>query len=173
MNKQLQQIQYENVFRAKNTLYARTYDPNTNESTTKAVKHTPSLFIKTKEESPYKSVLTKENLKEITYNSMKDYRDAVNIFKSSSIEMFGNKSQEQGYIRENWPIPTESDHPYHVWFFDIETLVDDDSVSKQVSRQDWKPCSHERAAMAKISSIQVYDTKSKEFYIFGLQKDWH
>jgi len=159
--------------RQKNTLWARTYDPNTKESTLKAVKYIPSLFIKTKEDSPFKSVMTKENLTEITYNNIKDYKDAQNIFKSSNIQTFGNKSQEQGYIRQEWPNPTECDHPFHTWFFDIETLVDDDSVPKSVPRQDWKPCMHERAAMAKISSIQVYDTKSKEFYIFGLEKDWH
>lgn len=44
---------------------------------------------------------------------------------------------------------------------------------KALSKSDWKPTKHARAAMAAISSIQIYDTKSKEFYILGLEKDWH
>jgi hypothetical protein len=116
-------IQYENIFRARNSLYARTYDTDTKESTLETVKFVPSLFIKTKEDSPYKSILTKEPLKEYTYKSMKDYRDAMNVFTSSSIQTFGNKSLEQGFIRQNWPTPTESDHAFHTWFFDIEVGI--------------------------------------------------
>ena len=41
------------------------------------------------------------------------------------------------------------------------------------SKSDWKPNGHERASMATITSIQIYDTKAKEYYIFGLDKDWN
>lgn len=43
---------------------------------------------------------------------------------------------------------------------------------KTIMKSDWKPTGHERAAMATITSIQIYDTQMKMFFIFALNKDW-
>jgi len=165
---------YENVFKAKHSLYARTYDTVTKESTLETVKFIPSIYIPQKEKSKLYSVPENQNLKEIKYNSMNDFREAMNVYKSSNVPVSGNKSQEFGYIREQWGNPIECFHDFHTWFWDIEVGNGelDPFVDKLTQKNDWKPMGHERAAMAKVTSIQIYDTKFKEYYIFGLAKEW-
>ena len=165
---------YENIFKARNTLYARTYDTDTDEVTLETINYVPSLFINSREETPYRSISSKDFLQEVKFKNMQEYRDTVKEFKSTNRQMFGNKSQEQGFIRNNFGDPTANDHKFHTWFFDIEVGNGEapEGLEKAVYKNDWKPTSHERAAMATITSIQIYDTKSKQFYILGLKKDW-
>lgn len=162
---------YENVFRTRNTLYAREYNTETDTSDLKAVKYVPSIYIHSKEETPYKSIITKEPLRKIDFKSMKDYKEQLKIMESSGIRVYGNKSEEQGYIRDNYGEPTTNDHSFRTLFIDIETAILDESLPKKIIKDDWKP-EGERGAMAVITSIQMYDTKNKEFYILGLKKDW-
>jgi hypothetical protein len=132
---------YENVFKAKHTLYARTYDTETQESSLEAVKFVPTFFIKDPSgQGEYKSILTKEPLKELSFSSMKDYKDNLNLYKSSGVTVYGNPKEEQGYIRKNWPVPTESDHQFHTMYLDIETAIlniyDDLDVEVEVDLQE-------------------------------------
>ena len=165
---------YENVFKANNSLYARTYDTKTKESSLDRVSFTPSIFVpsRDKEDNKLISVPEKQILKEIKPKNMKDFKEQIAVYKSSNFPIYGNKSQEFGYIRQNWPNPIDSFHDVHTWFWDIETAIMDETVDKKTSVNDWKPMGHERAAMATITSIQIYDTKFKEYYIFGLAKEW-
>lgn len=162
---------YENVFKAKFTLYAREYDTETDTSELKAVRYVPSIYIPTREETNFKSIITKENLRKIDFKTLKDYKDQVKIMTSSGIRIYGSKSEEQGYIRDTYGSPTDNDHNFRTLFLDIETAVLDTTLPKAVTKDDWKP-EGERGAMATITSIQMYDTKNKEFYILGLNKDW-
>ena len=166
--------QYENVFRAKHSLYARTYDTETKESTLETVKFIPSIYISTNEDSELTSVPENQNLQELTYKNMGDFRDALNLYKASNVPVSGNKSQEFGYIREQWVNPIDCFHDFHTWFWDIEVGNGelDPNIDKLTQKNDWKPMGHERAAMAKVTSIQIYDSKFKEYYIFGLEKEW-
>lgn len=166
-------ILYENIFKKGYHLYARTYDTETKESTLSPVKFVPTFFIKDPQtqDAPYKSVLTKEPLKELHFSSMKDYKDNLNLYTSSGVTVYGNPKEEQCYIRQNWPVPTDSDHQFHTWYIDIETMVDKDDPYHD-AKLDWKPSGSPRSASAIITSIQIYDTKHKEFYIFGLGKEW-
>ena len=116
-------IQYENVFRAKHSLYARTYDTETKESTLQTVKFIPSIYIPSKNKSEIISVPERGGIQEIKFNNMKDFRDALNLYKSSDVPIYGNKSQEFGFIRENWKNPIDCYHEFHTWFWDIETAV--------------------------------------------------
>lgn len=162
---------YENVFKAKFTLYAREYDTETDTSELKAVKYVPSIYIHSREETPYKSIITKDFLKKIDFKVLKDFKDQVKIMTSSGVRVYGNKSEEQGYIRDTYGDPTQNDHNFRTLFLDIETAILDTSLPKAITKDDWKP-EGERGAMATITSIQMYDTKNKEFYILGLNKDW-
>ena len=172
-----QKLQYENVFKSRGTLYARLFDPCTKTACTKAVKSIPNIFIPTKNKKEATpgliSIPEKTQLKKLSFKTMKEYREAFNLYKASNVPMYGNKSQKQTYIRENWKNPVECFHEFsNIWFWDIEVAVLDDSVPKKVSRSDWKPTGHERSAMATITSIQIYDTKAKMFFILGLKKEW-
>jgi len=158
---------YENIFKSGSNLYARTFDTETGDSELKAVRYVPPLYLKSDEPSDFKSITTKDNIQEFRYKTLKEYKDATALYSGSGIATYGNKSLEQGYIRENFGKPNDNDHQFHTWYIDIETLVLPDG-----EKNDWKPTKHARAAMAAISSIQIYDTKSKEFYILGLEKDW-
>ena len=160
-------IQYENVFKSGGNLYARTYNTETNESSLNAVRYIPPIYLKSDELSEFKSINTKENLKEFRFNTMKEYKDAVALYSGSNVPIYGNKSLEHGYIREHFGTPNDNNHDFVGLYIDIETLVADDG-----EKNDWKPTKHNRAAMAIISSIQMYDTKSNTFIILGYKKDW-
>ncbi len=165
-------IKYENVFTAKNTLYTREYDTETGKSTTRAVKHIPDIYIPTNESSEFKSIITKENLKKISFKSMKDYKDQVKVLSSTNVRVYGLKSVEHNFIRETYGVPTDNDHKFRTLFLDIETAILDKETPKSISRNDWKP-EGERGAMAVVTSIQMYDNVTNEFYILGLNKDWN
>jgi len=162
---------YEYVFRANNRLYARTYDTETELSSTDMVKYIPKLYIPTKEKTEFRSIVTRENLKVQKFKSMSEYRDAVKMYETTGIKLHGNKSQEFGYIQETFGIPTENDHEFRTLYIDIETAVLDMETDKAITKNDWKPLG-ERAAMAVVTSIQMFDTKTKMFYILGLNKEW-
>jgi len=162
---------YENVFMAKGSLYTREYDPKTGLSETKAVKYVPPIFIPTKEETEFKSIITKENLSKVTFKTRKEYNDYIKEMKQFNIRLYGYKSFEHGYIRENYGEPMDNDHNFRTLFLDIETAVLDKETPKHITKNDWK-LEGERAAMATITSIQMFDTKSKKFIILGLNKDW-
>jgi len=170
-------FKYENVFKGNmGALYARIYDTKTKKTQTKSIRVIPSIYVNAKNEAEatdFISIPEKRPLKKLTFKTMKDYRETFNLYKNSNVPMYGNKSQEQTFIRENWKNPIDSYHEFgNMWFWDIETAIFDESVPKKVSKDDWKPTGHARAAMATITSIQIYDTEMKMFFIFALKKDW-
>jgi len=165
-------IQYENIFKVFRTTYARTFDTETQQSSINKVKPKLSFFIKDPtNKTKYKSALTKEYLKEVTFNTEKEYTDSIKMYKDSDVAIYGNRSLEHCYIRENFINPLESNHDFHNWYLDIETMVDLNDPEHD-KRLDWKAMGSSRSAKAIISSIQIYDSKSKEYYIFGLNKEW-
>ena len=118
-------LQYENVFKGSHgALYARLYDPKTKTTHTKNIKVIPSIYINAKNEQEATGLISipeKNQLKKLTFKTMKEYRDTFNLYKNSNVPMYGNKSQEQTYIRENWPNPIEAYHDFgNMWFWDIE-----------------------------------------------------
>jgi len=165
--------QYEYVFKAKNNLYTREYDTVTKQTELKVVKHIPEIYIPSKEKSKYVSLPERNFLKRVPFKTLSEYKDQTKLFESNNIPMYGLKSEPFGYIRDNYGDPVSNNHDFQTQFFDIETAVLDKTVEKDVSKNDWKPTGHERAAMATITSIQMYDTKFKQFYILGLAKDWN
>jgi len=177
-NPNTRNLQYENVFKGNmGALYARLYDPETKECFTESIKVIPSIFIHDKKgNSKLKSVPENQSLKELTFKTMKEHRDAANLYKSSNISIYGNKSQEQTYIRKYWPNPIDAFHEFsNTWYFDIETASLDENMlpNKNIEcKNDWKPMGHDRAAMASITSIQIFDTKANIFFILGLNKEW-
>jgi DNA polymerase elongation subunit (family B) len=167
-----QKMQYENIFVGNNKLYARVYDPETNESELKTHEFVPNLYIKTEESTDFKSPITKEYLKEIQPKTMREYKNTVQMYQDTKVTLYGNANRDQCFIKENWPNPLESDHEFHTWYIDIETMVDKSDPNHDKAL-DWKPYGSLRGATAIITSIQIYDTKHEEFYILGLKKDWN
>ena len=171
-------FQYENVFKGNmGALYARLYNPSTKECITKSIKVIPSFYIHDKNSnSGLVSIPEQQPLKELTFKTMKEYRDAVNMYKDSGVAMYGNKSQEQTFIREHWPNPIDAYHEFsNTWYYDIETAILDDDMKpdkSDIRKNDWKPMSHQRGAMATITSIQIFDSKANMFFILGLNKEW-
>jgi len=169
-------IFYENVFKGKRgSLFARNFDSLTKEVKTEKIKSIPSIFIHDSSIKNPEFISIPENkpLKELKFNSMKEYREAFKLYDSTGVPMYGNKSQEQNYIRNHWENPEDCFHEFsNTWYYDIETAVFDDSVPRSTSKNDWKPMGHQRAAMATITSIQIFDKASMTFIILGLKKDW-
>jgi len=171
-------LQYENIFKGRmGALYARLYNKTTGETETKSIKVVPSMYIQDDNStSGLISIPEKQPLKELRFKTMKEYRDTFNLYKDSNVPMYGNKTQEQNYIRANWPNPIDAYHEFsNIWWWDIETAILDDNMKPDKNpdrKSDWKPMGHERASMATITSIQIYDTKAKMFFILGLAKTW-
>lgn len=161
---------YENVFVSNNKVYARLYDEETNESIIQTVHSVPDIYVPTGKDSMYKSVLSKEPLEKIEFKNMSEYREFEKEYSTlQNIKLYGNKSREQHFIRTYWPDPVKADHTFHTWFIDIETLVLEGGDPKL----DWKPYGNIRACSAAISLIQIYDTKYKQYYVFGLEKEFN
>lgn len=158
-------LQYENALMVNRTLYVRTYNPDTNSSSLDAVDYIPRLWING--DGDKKSFINQSQLKEIPFKTEKEYKDTIKLYEDTDVRLYGHDSKPFGYIRENFPNPTDSDHDFHTWYFDIETMVPEGA-----HKDSWKPNSGEHACKAIITSIQIYDTKFKEFYIFGLEKQW-
>lgn len=138
-------LQYENVFRGKlGALYARVFDPETKTATTKTIKVIPSIYVNAKNEKEQKdnliSIPEKRPLKELKFKTMKEFRETFNLYKNSNVPMYGNKSQELTYIRQNWPKPTECYHEFsNTWFWDIEVgngLQKD--IEVEMTEEDYK-----------------------------------
>jgi len=163
--------QYENIFTVMNTLYIREYDTETKLSEVKPVKYVPKLYIPNNEDSHFKSIITKENLKELSFKTLKEYNDSVKMYKSMDVKLHGLKNRAHNYLREHYGNPTENNHPFRTMYLDIETAILDNETDKNITRNDWKP-EGLRAAMAVITSIQMYDTKTRTFFILGLNKEW-
>jgi len=162
---------YENVFVSKGRLYTREYDTETKKSEIKYVNYIPSLFIPTNEESKYYSILTDKPLKKVDFKSNKEYKDTLKMYQNTNINVHGLKDVAHNYIRETYGEPTENDHEFRIMYLDIETAILDKDIPKHITRYDWKP-EGLRAAMATITSIQMYDTFTKKFIILGLKKNW-
>lgn len=114
------EIQYENCLKVNNTLYVRTYNPDTNTSSLDPVKYIPRLWIAGEEENNKKSFINQQSLKELNFKNMNEYRDTVKLYEDTDVRLFGHDSLPFGYLRENFPDPTASDHDFHTMFVDIE-----------------------------------------------------
>lgn len=140
----MSKLQYENVFKGNmGALYARLYNPETETTETKTIKSIPSIYVNAKdssEDTGYISIPEKKPLKELKFKTMKDYRETFDLYKNSGVPMYGNKSQEQTYIRENWPNPIECYHEFsNIWFWDIEVgngLQKD--IEVEMTEEDYK-----------------------------------
>ena len=172
-------LQYENVFKANWSLYARVYDPENNKSYIKSISQkdaVPAIYVPLSDEdierdTGFISIPERKPLKKIQYNTFKEYKQGLKMQENSK-EIYGNKSQEFSYIKSNFGNPLDNFHEFHTWFWDIEVISFHDDVDKSVSKNDWKPTHHARASMGTVVSIQIYDTKLKEYIILGYKKDW-
>lgn len=157
--------QYENVFRAKNTLYAREFDSETKVSNITPITYIPSLWIPTNEPTEFISLYKSKPLKKLSFNSKKEYSESKKLYESSNIDVYGHSNDILSWIRENYPVPTDSIHDFRTWYIDIE--VTETETQKSKSPTAWKP----EECDLPITLIQIYDSFNKEFYILGL-KDW-
>jgi len=220
---------YEYVFRVMNKVYARLYDSEIKDSILKEVKSVPDFYIPTKEKTEFIGIPYKNNLKKISFNSIKEYKENIELYKKSKITLFGNKSLEQTFINANWKNTMDCFHEFNnMWFYDIETAVGihpeipatipESSIKKLIKiegensvdvnneiknglfslsiieklekhnlkyklkeksikyyrklmKNDWKPMNGERSAKARITSIQIYDTKSDTYLFLILNRD--
>lgn len=166
----MSKLQYENVFTLKGKLYARTYDEETQTSTiTEPNNYVPRLWISDPEKSTepdFVSYLNQQPLTELNYKDIKSYKEGVSLYEDSGVRLYGIKNLPTNWIRDNFPNPTESDHKFHTIIFDIETMKFPDG-----HKDSWKTRG-EHACKAMVTSIQMYDTKHKEFIVLGLEKKW-
>jgi len=182
----MSKILYENVIKVKNSLYVRTYNKETKTSTIEEISKPPlpPLYKESKYNSNTEllSIIGKKPLELIKLDKYSDINQLINSSKSSNTPLYGNKSLEQNYIRTNFGEPTSNDHKFHLWSLDIETAVDKEDPEHN-KKLDWKPTMNnknrfdkdfiDRSAKAIITSIQIYDAKRKQYFIFGLNKEWN
>ena len=69
----MSKLQYENIFKGKmGALYARIFDPETKQATTKTIKSIPNIFIHSNDKSKHTNLISipeKQPLQKLTKNN--------------------------------------------------------------------------------------------------------
>lgn len=121
----------------------------------KRVPYKPVLFSKTTEESPYKS-LYGDNLKQHTFQSIKDARDFVKEFKEvSNQKLFGNNNFQYQYIHEKYKGLIDFD------FTQIKKI----SLDIETSTDGRFP--NPKEALFEVLLVTIIDFETKKMWTFG------
>jgi len=122
------------------------------------VEFKPSLFLKSKVPTKYKS-LYGENLDEITFEDINEAKDYNKRYKDvENFEIFGNTNYAYQYITKNFPGEIEFDiTQIKIWSLDIET-------STELGFPDV------RNPMEEVLLITIQDYASKNIVSFGVKK---
>jgi len=121
----------------------------------------PELFtLSNNPNSEWKSLIDKEPLDRIQFNSIKEFHEAKKKYSEiSNIKLFNDIAPEYQFIRYKYQNskPTK----YNVWYFDIETDIAPNGKFADPTE-----------TLAPITLMQAYDKLEKKIYIFGWLQDY-
>lgn len=115
---------YSNVVSYGNQILYRGWDGQGNRIQNKP-SFEPSLYISCSEDTGYKS-LNGDNVKKVTLNNVKEYRDTLKRYDGvSGVSIFGDINLEIQFINKEYPDKIEYDYSLlNVAYIDIETTCD-------------------------------------------------
>ena len=147
------------------TAYISAFDKVTNQKVILQEKSFPNLtlFRETSKESKYKSLVGNKSLEKIDFESIADYKNYLKDIGrpdiGSGLKLYGDYSLDRRWISSYYgdtEINFEA-HYINVGFWDIETIVTPGRVDAEEARN-------------RITSMVLYATRSKTFYIFSDKK---
>ena len=145
---------YTSVERSSNMILWRGYENNRRFS--RKIKYEPSLFIPTKENTEYKSLIENIPVKSKQFETMNDAKDYVERYKEvSNFQVYGNTNFVQQFIQEKYPSNIDFDmNQINIFSFDIEV-----DISKKLPDME--------TADNEITSIAIKSSKSDTYHLLG------
>ena len=145
---------YTSVERSGNMILWRGYENGRRFS--RKVKYEPSLFIPTKDETEYKSLIGDKAIKAKVFDTMNDAKEYVERYKEvSNFQVYGNTNFVQQFIQEKYPTNIDFDmSQINIFSFDIEV-----DISKKLPDME--------TADNEITSIAIKSSKSDTYHLLG------
>ena len=149
---------YTNVERFGNTILWRGYDNG--RQFMKRVKFEPTLYLPTKNETPYKTLIGKKPVAPKRFESMGDAKDFVERYKDvNGFEIAGNTNYVAQFVQENYPGEIKFDmNLINIAMFDIEVDISDGYADIEEADKE-------------ITSIAYKSSKSDTYHLLG-RKDY-
>lgn len=147
---------YTNVEKYGNNILCRGYENG--KPFARKVKYKPTLYIPTKKESEYRSLIGDKVVAPKTFDSMSDAKDFMEQYKDvHGMEIYGSSNFVTQYIQENYPSDIEFDMSLiNILAFDIEVDVAEKFPDMEI-------CDNE------ITSISIKSSKSDTYHLLALK----
>ncbi len=149
---------YTNVERYMNTLLWRGYENG--RPFMRKVKYQPTLYLPTKQETEYKSLIGNKSIAPKKFDSMSEAKEFVEKYKDvSGFNVYGNTNYIAQFIYEMYPKQINFDmNLINVFKFDIEVDISNGYPNMETADKQ-------------ITSIAIKSSKKDTYYLLG-RKDY-
>jgi len=149
---------YTSVERSGSMILWRGYENNRRFS--RKIKYEPTLYVPTKEDTDYRSLIGEKSIKAKTFETMNDAKEYIERYKEvSNFQIYGNTNYVQQFIQEKYPNNIDFDmSQINIFSFDIEV-----DISKKLPDME--------TADNEITSIAIKSSKSDTYHLLG-RKDY-
>lgn len=147
---------YTNVEKYGNTILWRGYENG--KPFMKKEKFKPTLYLPTKNETEYKTLIGNKPVAPKTFDSMSDAKDFIDRYKDvQGFDVYGNTNFVAQFIQETYPDDIDFDmSKINIFSFDIEVDISDGYPNMETAD---KP----------LTSIAIKSSKSDTYHLLGLK----
>jgi DNA polymerase elongation subunit (family B) len=147
---------YTNVTRYGNNILWRGYENGV--AFSRKVKYQPTLFTRTKDETPWSSFVENMPIQPKKFETMGDTKDFIEKYKGvDGFGVYGNSNYVTQFIQEKYPNNITFDmNIVNIFSFDIEVDIRDGKPNMEIAD---KP----------ITSIATKSSKQDHYYLLGLK----
>jgi len=151
---------YTNIDRRGNKLLVREWDGNNHKKY--KIPFSPTLFIPTNSDGDFTSFEGDVKLEPKEFESMSEAKSFIDMYKDESFSIYGTKNWISQYCTEAYPGHIEFEQSHIRCFnIDIET-IDETGKFRGFPSADIAP--------VPVVSITIFDSITKRFYVWGLNK---
>lgn len=149
---------YTNVERYGNTILWRGYENG--RSFARKVKFQPTLYLPTKQDTPWRSLIGQQTIAPKKFETMSDAKDFIEQYKDvSGFNVFGNSNYIAQFVQENYPDQIQFDMTkINIFSFDIEVDISDGYANMETADKQ-------------ITSIALKSSKNDTYHLLG-RKDY-
>jgi DNA polymerase elongation subunit (family B) len=149
---------YTSIERRGNSLLCRGYHNGRRYS--KTVAFAPTLFVPTREQTEYKTLIGEKPVAPVDFGSMSEAKEFVDQYKDvGNFEVFGTTNYITQYIQENYPGHIKFDPSLiNIVSFDIEVDISESYANIELADKE-------------ITSIAYKSSKSDTYHLLG-RKDF-
>lgn len=149
---------YTNVERFGNMILYRGYENG--RAFSRKEKFQPTLYLPTKQESKYRSLIGERTIAPKLFDSMGDAKDFIEKYKDvSGFDVFGNTNFISQFIQKHYPGTITFDmKKINIFMFDIEVDISDGYANMETADKQ-------------ITSIAIKSSKNNTYHLLG-RKDY-